>query len=104
MKLLFDSRGKFIAREEGGRLYSLAGGNIGHYLRGEGVFIDPRGRYLGEVVQGNRLMDNLSSPHRAAAFAAPGAYGGSGTIGDPGSAGAVGPVEGYQDIAPESLE
>jgi len=104
MKLLFDSRGKFIAREEGGRLYSLAGGHIGHFLRGEGDFIDPQGRYLGEVVHGNRLMDNLSSQHRAAVFAVPGSYAGSGTVGDPGSAGAVGAVEGYRDIPPERLE
>jgi hypothetical protein len=104
MRLLFDSRGTAIATEVGGRLHSLAGANIGHYLSREGVFIDPRGRYLGEIVLGNRLMDNTSSPHRATGFAAPAYHGSAGRFGNAGSAGAVGPVAGYEDIRPERLE
>jgi hypothetical protein len=104
MKLLFDSRGQFIASEEGGRLHSPLGGNIGHYRKAERIFIDQAGRYLGEVVLGNRLMYNPGSPFREVGFATLGVYGGIGTIGDPGSAGAVGPVAGYEDVPAEWLD
>jgi hypothetical protein len=101
MRLLFDSHGAFIASDECGRLHALSGANVGHYLSREKVFIDQRGRYLGEVVRGNRLLDNLRSPYRDVGFAVPGVYNGSGTVGNPGNAGAVGPIEGYEDIRPE---
>ena len=104
MKLLFDSRGNYVAYEDCGRLHSLAGANIGQYLNGEGVFIDLGGRYLGEVVLGNRLLYNLRSPHREAQFAAPGVYGNSGRIGNPGNAGAARLVKGYQDVGAGLLE
>ena len=103
MRLLFDSRGRYIASEDAGRLHSPAGANIGHYLSREGIFIDQRGRYLGEVALGNRLMYNTRSPHRRVGFAVLGAYGSSGRFGDPGNAGRVGPVAGYRDVPPERL-
>jgi len=73
------------------------------YLSREGIFIDQRGRYLGEVILGNRLMYNTRSPHRRVGFAVLGAYGSSGRFGDPGNAGRVGPVAGYRDVPPERL-
>ena len=98
MQFLFDSRGVNIANEEMGRLHALSGRNIGHYLNAAGIFIDQRGRYLGELVLGNRLMANPQSPHRAIQFAVPGDYGSSGNLGRPRPAGDVAPVAGYEDI------
>jgi hypothetical protein len=103
MQLLFDSQGQFIASEEGGHLHSKAGGNIGHYRRGERIFIDLLGRYLGEVVLGNRLLDNRQSPFRKVGFAVQGTFDGIGAIGNPGSAGAIEPLDGYSDVATARL-
>ena len=98
MQFLFNSRGKNIANVEMGRLHSLAGKNIGSYLNAEGIFIDQRGKYLGEVVLGNRLMSNPLSPHRGTSFAVPGQYGSAGGLGSPRPARDVAPVVGYTDI------
>jgi hypothetical protein len=98
MQLLFDSQGTFIASEEGGRLHSCAGGNIGHYRRVERIFIDLSGRYLGEVVFGNRLLDNPSSPFRTQPFAMEGTYESIGAIANPGRARSIEPLDGYVDI------
>jgi hypothetical protein len=48
-------------------------------------------------------MYNPRSPHRAVGFAVPGVYPNSGTVGNPGNAGAVGPVAGFEDVLPERL-
>lgn len=103
MQLLFDSRGTFIATEEGGHLHSRAGGNIGHYRQSERIYIDLLGRYLGEIVLGNRLLDNRRSPFRKAGLAVQGTYDSIGSIGNPGSAGAIEPQDGYADIASARL-
>jgi hypothetical protein len=99
MQLLFDSQGRFIAREEGGRLHSCGGANIGHYRSAERIFIDLSGRYLGEVVLGNRLLRHRRSQYRNVGFAVQGAYDNIGTIGNPGCAGIMEPMDGYVDIA-----
>ena len=104
MQLFFDSQGSFIASEEGGRLHSRSGDNIGHFQTRERVFIDRSGRYLGEVVLGNRLMDNRRSQFREVGFAVPGTYSSIGALGDPGSAGPVAAGAGYADIPPARLE
>jgi hypothetical protein len=104
MQLFFNSRGSFIASEESGRLHSRSGDNIGHFQIRERVFIDRTGRYLGEVVLGNRLMDNRRSQFRKVGFAVPGTYGSIGSLGDPGSAGPVATGEGYVDIPSARLE
>src|SRR5262249_12835145 len=104
MRLFYNSAGTFIASEEGGRLHSRSGGNIGHYLAAERIFIDRSGRYLGEAVLGNRLLDNRRSPYRAVGFAVPGTYAGIGAIGNPGCAGPVEAGAGYADIAADRLE
>ena len=104
MRFLFDSRGNNIANEQMGHLHAPSGRNIGHYLSGEGIFIDQKGRYLGELVLGNRLMANPQSPHRAIRFAVPGDYGSSGNLGCAGTAQNVAPVMGYDDIPARRLK
>jgi hypothetical protein len=103
VQLLFDSHGNFIASEEGGRLHSRSGQNIGHYRSAERIFIDLSGRYLGEVVLGNRLLRQRRSPYRNIGFPVNGAYGGIGIVADPGNAGTTEPMDGYADIATERL-
>ena len=53
---LHDSHGKHIANLVNGQLYDTHGRNIGHYLTREGIFIDMKGRYLGEIVNKKRLL------------------------------------------------
>jgi hypothetical protein len=103
MQLLFDSHGTFIASEEGGRLHSRIGHNIGHYRSAERIFIDLSGHYLGEVILGNRLLRQRRSQYRNIGFAVQGAYSGIGVIADPGNAGIMEPMDGYADVAAERL-
>jgi hypothetical protein len=104
MRFLFDSRGRHVANEVNGRLHSPAGKNVGHLLPMLGVFIDLEGRYLGEVVEANRLMANRRSPHKATAFSCHGDYGDAGNYGSPGSPGSVGRVAGHMDVPAGRLE
>ena len=99
MQFLFDSDGKNVANEQMGHLYSPAGRNIGHYLNTHGIFIDQKGRYLGQIVLGNRLMADPHSPYQATKFAVPGDYGTCGNLGKPDPARDVAPVNGYEDIS-----
>jgi hypothetical protein len=92
MEYPFNSRGKHIANLVGKQLHAPTGENIGHYLFDQGFFIDMSGRYLGEIVHGNRLMLNRASPHRSTNF---GAYG---NYGSPGNHGSIGTVGGYDDV------
>jgi hypothetical protein len=78
MQLFFDRRGNYIAYVDCGRLHSLGGANIGHFVTPAGVFIDQSGRYLGEVVRGNRLMSRTRSPHHDRLFAVGGVFGNGG--------------------------
>lgn len=64
MQRLFSSTGKHIANFVSGQLHAPTGQNIGHYLEQQQIFIDMMGRYLGEIVQENRLMFNRQSPYR----------------------------------------
>ena len=64
MEFLFNSRGQHIANFVNGQLHAPTGQNIGHYLEAQGIFIDMSGRYLGEIVQKNRLMYKRFSPHK----------------------------------------
>lgn len=66
-------------------------------------FIDMSGRYLGEVVHGNRLMFNRASPRRSTNFGAYGNYGNAGNDGNPGNHGSIGTVGGYDDIEADWL-
>lgn len=92
MDFLFDSRGKHIANRVGDQLHAPRGPNIGHWMENDAIFIDMKGRYLGEIVHGDRLMYAKRSPHRSTH------YGNAGNYGNPGSAGSVGSVSGFGDI------
>lgn len=71
------------------KLHAPTGQNIGHYLSDQGFFIDMSGRYLGEIVHGNRLMFNRANPYISRNF---GAYG---NYGNPGNQGSIGTIGGY---------
>jgi len=99
MKFLFDSRGQHIANYVNGQLHAPTGENIGHYMEGQGIFIDMSGRYLGEIVHDNRLMYNRVSPHRSVNYGNYGNYGNVGNYGNPGNYGSIGIIGSYEDIA-----
>lgn len=98
MEYLFDSHGKHVANFVNGQLYAPGGSNIGHYLEDQKIFIDMSGKYLGEIVQGNRLMFNKSSPHRSVNYGNYGNYGNVGNYGNPGNYGSIGMIGGYEDV------
>lgn len=97
MEYLFNSQGKHIANIVSGQLHAPSGQNIGHYLSDYQIFIDMNGRYLGEMVQGNRLMYNKSSSYKNTNFGIYGNYGNVGNYGNPGNYGSVGIIGGYED-------
>lgn len=103
MQFLFNSSGKHIANLVNGQLHAPSGQNIGHYLEGEQIFIDMRGRYLGEIVSGNRLMRSNHSAYASVNFGNYGNYGNAGNYGNPGNAGSVGSFGGYSDIPTDRL-
>lgn len=96
MEFLFNIRGQHIANFVNGQLHAPTGENIGHYMANQDIFIDMSGRYLGEIVQQNRLMYNRSSPHRSVNY---GSYGNVGNYGNPGNYGNIGVIGGFEDIA-----
>ena len=98
MRFLFDRRGQHIAIELEAELYSPMGSHVGHYLPDEGIFIDTSGRYLGEVLYGNRLVFNRHSPFRDSDFGNRSHHGNVGNYGNPGNRGAVSLPWGYEDI------
>ena len=104
MERLFDSKGKHIANFAGGKLHSPRGSNIGHFLDGQRIFIDMRGRYLGEIVNGNRLLYRVNSPHRSINYGKYGNYGNIGNHGNPGRIGSIGRIAGYEDIPEDHLD
>lgn len=99
---LYNSRGRHIANIVSGRLHATGGRNIGHPMQDGAFFIDMRGRYLGEIVGGNRLMSKRSSPHRNINYGSRGNYGNVGNYGNPGNIGSSGTIAGYDDV-PEDL-
>lgn len=98
MDFLFDSRGKHIANRVGDQLHAPRGLNIGHWMENDAIFIDMNGRYLGEIVHGDRLMYAKQSPYRSTHYGNYGNYGNAGNYGNPGNAGSVGSVSGFVDI------
>lgn len=103
MQFLFNSRGKHIANEVNGQLHATTGKNIGHFLSQYGFFIDMRGHYLGHIVMGNRLMEQLNNPYKNTNFGVYGNYGNVGNYGNPGNQGSIGMIGGYKDIEPDKL-
>jgi hypothetical protein len=103
MKYLFDSTGKHIANEVNGQLHALNGRNIGHFLAQPSIVIDLTGRYLGEVVAGNRLMSKTASARQTARFGRRGSFGNAGSYGNPGNAGVVDTHDGFEDISVDRL-
>ena len=104
MKFLMDSRGEYIASVIDRRLYSPAGDNIGHFLPELDIFIDQSGRYLGEIVSGDRLMFGVASPHQAVGFAIGGKYGSIGCCSRPVRRPDIGHVAGFADIPADRLK
>lgn len=99
MKFLYNSKGKHIANLVNGQLHAPTGQNIGHYMESDGIFIDMSGRYLGEIIQNERLMCNRSTPYKSLNFGNFGNYGNVGNYGNPGNYGNIGVIGGYEDIA-----
>jgi len=100
MQFLYNSTGKCIAIETKAQLHALSGQNIGHYLRDEGIFIDMNGRYIGEIVHGNRLMFRLGSPHENVSYGDYGDHGNIGGFENPGTAEKIMMIDGFRDIDP----
>jgi hypothetical protein len=100
VQYLYDSRGRYIAVEQAGHLHSKSGRNVGHWLDRQGVFVDLKGRYLGELVAGNRLLVNKFSEHQFTTFGHFGNYGSVGRYEDPGRIGIMGLPSGYVDVDP----
>lgn len=98
MRFLFNSRGKHIANLVNGQLHSPRGKNIGHLMQNHGIFIDMRGKYLGEIVLSDRLMYQRGSPHRGVSYGSYGNYGNVGNYGNPGNHGSIGTLAGYADV------
>lgn len=103
VNFLFNSRGQHIANEKDGQLHSTKGLNIGHYRENEQIFIDMNGRYLGEIVQDDRLVYNRNSPYRSMNFGIYGNHGNIGNYGNPGNCGIVSLPSGFEDIPIEKL-
>ncbi|CAN7690237.1 hypothetical protein LJR030_003626 [Rhizobium sp. LjRoot30] len=98
MQYLFNSRGQHIANVVNGQLHAPTGNNIGHFLEQYGFFIDMQGRYLGEIVQENRLLYRAGNPHRSTNFGNYGNYGNVGNYGNPGNYGSIGTPSGFRDV------
>jgi hypothetical protein len=103
MQYLFDSQGRHIANLVNGQLHHPTGPNIGHFLEAHSIFIDMHGRYLGEIVQENRLLYRCNSPHRGTNYGNYGNYGNVGNYGNPGNYGSVGMPGGFDDTPREQL-
>jgi len=103
MNYLFNSKGQHIANLVNGQLHAPSGKNIGHYMENEKIFIDMRGKYLGEIVSNDRLMRQKNSPYRSVNFGSYGNYGNAGNYGNPGKAGSIGSIGGFEDIPEECL-
>ena len=98
MEFLFNSKGQHIANLVNGQLHAPSGQNIGHLMEQQNIFIDMNGRYLGEIIQNNRLMYNRSSGHQNVNYGNYGNYGNVGNYGNPGNHGNIGMMGGYQEV------
>jgi hypothetical protein len=104
VQYLFNSKGEHIANFVNGELHAPTGQNIGHYLPKEAIFIDLRGRYLGEIIHNDRLMYNVSSSYKSKTFGDYGTHSSAGSYGNPGSHSNIGKITGYDDIPTSRLQ
>jgi hypothetical protein len=98
MEYIFDSAGTHIANRVGDQLHAPAGLNVGHWRENEKIFIGMNGRYLGEIVAGDRLMFRTNSSYRSTNFGVYGNYGNAGNYGNPGRRGNIGAVAGFTEV------
>jgi hypothetical protein len=103
MQYLFNSEGEHIANFVNGYLHAPSGQHIGNYLDKEKIFVDRDGRYLGEIVQTDRLMYRISSSYRSKNFGDQGTRSNVGSYGNPGSRTNIGRITGFDDIPPSRL-
>jgi hypothetical protein len=103
MTYLFNSKGNHVANLVGEQLHAPTGKNIGHYKPDVGILIDMSGRYLGEIIHGDRLMYNLSSPYKSTNYGNHGNHGSVGNYGNPGNHGSIGVTGGYRDVSTDWL-
>lgn len=103
MKYLFNSRGRHIANLVNSHLHAPTGKNIGHFLEREKIFVDMRGRYLGELISKDRLMRRTNSPYKSVNFGVFGNYGNVGNYGNPGNHGSIGTFGGFEDVPEDKL-
>jgi|SRR5690242_16013653 len=103
MRPLYDSRGTHIANAVNDQLHSPSGANIGHFLKHEAIFVDMRGRYLGEIVMGNRLMRSRKSKYVGVNFGSRGNCGNAAYVGTRSSVARVWQVADHEDISMDAL-
>lgn len=99
MQYLFNTKGMHIANLIYAKLYAPTGEHIGHYLEKEKIVIDIKGRYLGEIIQQDRLLSNQVSPLRYSQHPALGNHGAVGQYGQAGQSGHFNMGQAYQDVA-----
>ena len=95
MTRLFNSSGAHIANLHNDRLYAQSGQNIGRQVD-NGDLVDLNGNYLGEIVNGTRLLRRLGR----ASTGSRGNVGTTGSIGNAGNPGNIGSLNigGYEDV------
>lgn len=98
MEYLFNSKGKHIATFSNGLLYNSIGRNIGCYLNNEKIFIDLQGRYLGEIINTNRLAYCVNSCYDNSNFGNQANYGMGPTYSTQNDVSAIENMHGYEDL------
>ncbi len=95
MTRLFNSKGNHVANLQNDRLYAPHGPNIGRQVS-NGDIVDTSGHYLGEIVNGNRLLRRLGRGNTGS-YGNAGSSGSIGNAGNPGNIGATS-IGGYTDV------
>jgi len=104
MKYLFDFKGKHIANVVNGQLHATTGKNIGHLVPYYNIFIDLKGKYLGEIIYKNRFLFYKNNAYQGVNFGVYGNLGNVGKYSNPGNYGSIGTISGYSDIEIETLK
>lgn len=104
MKFLFDYKGKNIAKVVNGQLHATTGKNIGHLIPYYNIFIDRKGKYLGEIIYKNRFLFNINNAYQGFNFGVCGNPGNVSNYANPGNYGSIETISGYSDIEIETLK